>query len=69
MGIIADLLEGQIQSTRKQFSSSVDVLIKFQEQHWKIYHAIRDGQKDEAYQAVHEHFTYALQKMGFDPAV
>jgi GntR family transcriptional regulator, transcriptional repressor for pyruvate dehydrogenase complex len=63
MEVIADLLGEQIKTTRRELSTSSEVIQRFQEQHWELYHAIESGQDEKVKQLIEDHFIYAQQQL------
>lgn len=63
MEVIADLLGEQIKTTRRELSTSREVLERFQEQHLGIYEAIKDGHSGLVRQRIEEHFEYAQDQL------
>jgi GntR family transcriptional repressor for pyruvate dehydrogenase complex len=64
MELISGLLGEQIKETRKKLSSSSKFMEKIQNQHWKIYEAIKEENPEKSHEAMLEHLTYAQQELG-----
>ncbi|MDI3256416.1 MAG: FadR/GntR family transcriptional regulator [Kyrpidia sp.] len=63
MSFISDLLDEQIRDTRSRLG--LEILDRFQKQHWAIFEGIVSRNPEGAGKAVRDHLTYAQEKMGF----
>lgn len=59
IGVISDLLREQIQTTRTELAASPEVLRRFQEEHWRIFHAIKNNNQSEASRLMDAHLSNA----------
>lgn len=62
--ITSDLLNEQIQTTRRMLSTSPDVLERFQNEHWSIFEAIKSQDANLAVKLVDEHLRNSKLEMG-----
>lgn len=62
--VISDLLGEQIKHTRSKLATSPNILRRFQNEHWAIYHAIADNDSEKAGRIVSEHLIGAQTDLG-----
>ncbi|MDF1506774.1 FadR/GntR family transcriptional regulator [Robertmurraya sp. DFI.2.37] len=60
--VISDLLGEQIRTTRRRYSTSPEILKRFQKEHWGIFYAIKSKNSEEAEQLISSHLEKSRQE-------